>query len=572
MNFYDMREWKRMDDRMTMNLKRKGCILFSVIGILFYFFFFACRKLEQAGNIIWNVQWTLGLLAKSILLGILSGSFLCLLLLKWEKKAGVRIRRETKWNSPCRPKKTFFCVWGSLSVCWLPAWLAYYPGICSYDTTIQMEQIVSGAYNTHHPLAHTLLFGAFWKLGNFLGNVNLGVGAYTLLQMLALSGALAAVSAMLAGWRTGLWKIVLLTVYEAVFPVNWYLGITTTKDVLFSAFVLLFFFLAYGILCREEEEGRGWKIGYISVTVGVILFRNNGMYALAVLWVILTAAAFLTRKKAFKGYKKLWTGTTIALVAGVLLLKVLTMATDATEGDKREMLSMPIQQLARTMLYHGGEGLVAEDDATMEEQDKAYIRDLFMGDGYQYYRADISDPVKKRTDTSVVRYRPVEFVRTYVRLLVQYPGDYINAVLGTNAGFLYPADETHAEINVNGRDVGLGYIQTRWVDAELNPNGIVKDSKWSSLRQLLEDFADENRYLKIPVLRYLVAPGMYLWCYLLLAAWLLIHGRGRELLPFAFVAGYFLTLFLGPTVQLRYLYPLMLALPYLLVYIGLKKE
>lgn len=57
----------------------------------------------------------------------------------------------------------------SMLLCWLPGYLAYYPGICAYDITIQMGQVVSGSYGTHHPLAHTLLVGLFAKLGNGLG-------------------------------------------------------------------------------------------------------------------------------------------------------------------------------------------------------------------------------------------------------------------------------------------------------------------------------------------------------------------------------------------------------------------
>jgi len=40
------------------------------------------------------------------------------------------------------------------------------------------------------------------------------------------------------------------------------------------------------------------------------------------------------------------------------------------------------------------------------------------------------------------------------------------------------------------------------------------------------------------------------------------------LLPFTWILGYFGTLILGPTVQLRYLYPLMVVLPFMLLYVG----
>lgn len=74
-------------------------------------------------------------------------------------------------------------------------------------------------------------------------------------------------------------------------------------------------------------------------------------------------------------------------------------------------------------------------------------------------------------------------------------------------------------------------------------------------------------HLQIPVLKYLLVPGTYLWLYLILAAWLLIHKKYRQLLPFTLILGYYATLILGPTVQMRYIYPVMTILPYLTIWL-----
>ncbi len=59
-------------------------------------------------------------------------------------------------------------------------------------------------------------------------------------------------------------------------------------------------------------------------------------------------------------------------------------------------------------------------------------------------------------------------------------------------------------------------------------------------------------------------PGVWFWFYLLLLARLVMKKRYRECIPLALIGGYFLTLFLGPTVQLRYIYPVMAAFPFVL--------
>ena len=99
----------------------------------------------------------------------------------------------------------------------------------------------------------------------------------------------------------------------------------------------------------------------------------------------------------------------------------------------------------------------------------------------------------------------------------------------------------------------------------MNDRGIYKASKWEWLLKKLEQWADENAYLKLPVLKYLFVPGVWIWFYLLLLAWLVRNERYRQCIPLALIGGYFVTLLLGPTVQLRYIYPVMSVFPFVLL-------
>jgi hypothetical protein len=225
------------------------------------------------------------------------------------------------------------------------------------------------------------------------------------------------------------------------------------------------------------------------------------------------------------------------------------------------------------MIYHGGVGVLPEDDNTMLEEDKNLVDSFLLNESYRDYRPDISDPVKSNTNTFVVRFRTSEFLTTYLRLFLQYPGEYLNAALAVNAGYLYPEDTTHAYINVTGDDrVGRGYVQTYWESQSVNWYGIYKSSAWSWLRDRLEDWADANAYLNLSILKYLFVPGVWLWFYLLLLARAVMCGRYRACIPYAVVAGYFVTLLLGPTVQLRYIYPMMAAFPLFLFFREAKGE
>lgn len=214
---------------------------------------------------------------------------------------------------------------------------------------------------------------------------------------------------------------------------------------------------------------------------------------------------------------------------------------------------------------------MAEDDNSMEEADKALVGELLLNESYKLYAPGISDPVKRNTNTYVVRYRTGEFVKTYLNLFLKYPGDYVNAVLALDAGYLYLGDRSHAVVNENEAFEGLGYVQTRWDDA-MEDFGIYKDSMWEGLHKYLERWANENAHCRIPVLRYLFVPASLFWGYVLLLLYLLMRGSYRNCVPLILVFGYYATLFFGPVVQLRYLYPLMAVFPFVFLTARKKRD
>lgn len=556
--------------------RRKGAVLLCVLGCLFVFFAKTEKDLASAGNILWTAGYMGSTLLWTVGLGCLLGGIGTWLLYHFldpgrtakdtRKKKVTGYDRLSAWLQNRTGVQIFFGSLLLLLLAWLPVYLAYYPGICAYDAPVQTGQIMEHYYFDHHPIVHTLfLQGMLWLGSHIFGSVNAGMAVYTALQMFLLAGSMAYGMFTLhrrkiaAGWQLFLQAVGML------FPFHWYMSVSMTKDTVFSAFLLLQLVSLMDLLWEDRNS---WRPGirdllYALGTVGMILFRNNGKYAM----IVLLAFAFLTfcfGKKARKLWGRLLVVSGAAFCVGLFVLSAVFSATHAEQGDRREMLSMPIQQLSRCMIYHGGIGVLAEDDGTMDPEDKALINDFILDEAYRDYDPGIADPVKRHTNTYVVRYRSGDFIRVYLHLLTQYPGDMVNAGLATNAGFLSPFDTTHAEVNrVEGR-AGLSYVQTRWEENTLNERGIYKDSKWPWLFERLENWAENNSYLRIPVLRYFFVPGSYLWGYLALAAVLVIADRKRFCLPLAIVAGYYGTMLLGPTVQMRYVYPVMLALPFLL--------
>ncbi len=533
-------------------------MIFAILGAVFGFFQMTGQGLATEGNILWTGAYIARLLFVCLLVGFLAGGIGSLLAVKLTNREK---RTQERSQMPLSKGICYLLSLGLIVLCWLPCYLAYYPGICAYDTTIQLGQVVSGAYNDHHPIAHTLLLDLSMDAGQSLfGDVNTGLALLVFLQMFALAAVFAWGITLVARRTKGKWVPICLQLFAMFYPFHLYMSVSVCKDVFFSVFFLLQMLAFYEMIKDRSKIGL-YDVVFAVGSVGMQLFRNNGRYAMLVLLIILLLAVCFG-----KGARRFWgrvaANCLLSLVVGSLCLSGLFRLTGAEQGDRREMLSMPIQQLARCMIYHGGAGVLPQDDASMKAEDIALINDFLLNESYKDYRPDIADPVKRHTNTYVARYRMGDFVRTYLGLLRSYPGDFINATLAVNAGYLYVGDESHAYINVNGRDRGLGYVQTRFLTEELNSRGIYQDSKWEWLYERLEDWADKNGHLKVPVLKYLFVPGVFFWLYLLLAGCLIFGRKYDKCVPLALVFGYYATLFLGPTVQLRYLYPLMIALPF----------
>lgn len=563
--------------------KKIGYPVFMLIGFFFVFFWKSEKDLAESGNILWTSGYMTQILLLSIILGAVLGSALCFLLyavsegkfrrklmgksnIKALGKDGPGYRIEA-WLDKRSGVQRYFLVYLFILLCWLPVYLAYYPGICAYDTPIQLEQIFENAWNAHHPIVHTLLLSGFIGLGkNVFGDINTGIGLFTAFQLLFLAAAFAYGIVTLRHFLVRpLWQVLAL-LYCMFYPFHLYMAVSLTKDTIFTGFVLLMTVSLCKMLLEERNELRinRTDVSLLASTVGVILFRNNGKYALLVSVVFLLITVIFGKKKR-KLWERILGDILIAFLLGNLVLSAVFKLTGAVQGDRREMLSLPIQQLARTMVYHGGVGLMPTDDNTMRDEDRAIINEFLLDQAYLDYDADFTDPVKRHTNTYVVRYRFKEFVSTYLHLLTEYPGDFINAGLAVNAGYLYPNDISHSQINIEEGRTGRGYIQTYWFEPDLTPRGLYKDSKWEWLHGILENWADRNAYLNFPILKYIFVPGSYLYVYLVWAGYLLIRKKYRLLLPLSFVWGYYITLLLGPTVQLRYIYPMMVILPFLIL-------
>lgn len=433
-------------------------------------------------------------------------------------------------------------------LCWLPVFLAYYPSVFAYDAEGQLYQVMANDYSTHHPLIHTLFLGAFFRLGEKLpGSYSSGMALHSIVQLFFMALILGYALTVLYRERTSWIMRIVLLLFYALFPVNSILAVSTTKDVLFSGLVLLYIVTLDRWYNGKAEKTKGFGAGFVLLSALMLLFRNNAVYA----WLVCQPfLLFSARKKgALKRYAAIAAATLFLFGLGSMGLKT---AVSAQSGSPREMLSVPLQQMARTRVMHE-----AEIDDAMRQRLDAYLPSEWVSAAYNPY---LADPVKNR---AVIHDDPAGLIKTWAQLGMKFPLTYVDAFLDNSIGYWYLADKTHSTIYGVGMESGFGYLST---DNRTMPAGyeIIEHSYLPKLRLFMERLISDNEYQKIPVLSVIFAPAFYWWMLCLYIAFFLYRKEYGMLASAFFLAAYYLTLLLSPTVLIRYMYPFVISSPMML--------
>ncbi|MBR3366366.1 MAG: hypothetical protein IKG66_01055 [Lachnospiraceae bacterium] len=428
-----------------------------------------------------------------------------------------------------------------LFLAWLPCYLAYYPGIFSYDMPAQTRQAVGGihTFTKYHPPLHTWIWSLFLRAGTKYGFQP--VAAYGIVQMLLLASALAHVLVWMGRRRVNIVLRGVALVFFAGSPVIAIMSIVPAKDVYFAV-VFVLFSLCVCDLTADLEAGRtkwGAKdLAFILSAVLCCLLRNNAFHAI-VLCMIVTA--LLYRRQA------------VRVLLLFLLPLVLFKGIDAGlypalgigEGNAREMLSIPVQQIAN---------VAADPEAEITDRQQAEIDRYFGGaDIGAKYNPRFADPVKNCFETATFREDTAGFLKLWAQLLRQYPRHYIDAFLSLHLPYWYPLAETVDP-----------YSQRAYIETGIYKCDEYTFERQSRLPDLLawyEKVASYEALADVPVVSMLYSIALPLQLLILTAGFLFSRGRGRQiacLLPAAFL---WLTFIAGPVSNFRYVFPIMLLYP-----------
>ena len=443
-----------------------------------------------------------------------------------------------------KDRKIFVVYAGIFFAMWIPVFLAYYPGVFAYDVHMQVSQKI-GTYNTHHPLASTILLQFFYRLGENIGSYNLGIACYTIFQMLIMAMVFAYLILFLYRIRCKRIIRIIVLLFLGGMPFSSVLIISTIKDIVFSAcFLSVCICLGYWGIDEDLIKKKKFCILCIVSSIGMCLFRNNGIYISAVLTIVGTFYfKGFTLKKRF--IKIMLTG----IIVYLLISNSLVYLCQAGKGSANEMLSVPYQQIANVYSYH-------KDDLKSEIAEE--IENILPQVGS--YNPYISDPVKGSANAPD---HMQEFVKLYFKLLTKYPTHYLSAFLLNTQGYWYIDDISNSQIYGSGLEMRQGYLLT---DTKAE-KGVEHISYFSQLEQSYELLISANLYQKIPVMASLFNFAIYLWMILYAMFYSFAKGIKHSFLPLVLVSGLIITLFMGPCALIRYAFPYIICIP--VIYAGL---
>lgn len=432
-----------------------------------------------------------------------------------------------------------------LLLCWLPVFLAVYPGFFVYDAQDEYIQVAARNFSTHHPLVHVLLLGGMvCGVHKLTDSYNLGIACYTVFQMAVAAGVFTFLFSYLRKRKVCRTLRLAGLVWLGVFPTVVMFTLCSAKDALFTLALLLL------LICLLELGGdgeaffrsKGWRLLYVLSGMAMMLLRNNGFYAFLVMIPIL-----LFLKKGRRGQLLL---LSVCAAAGCLLVNGgLKLALHADDSEYQELLTVPIQQLARTYKYAPQAFTEAELETLYEVLDEEAL---------SLYTPRLSDPVKYRFNNEAFAKDKGRYASLWLRVGMRKPLIYLNAWWMTSYGFWYP----DTVINVYGGNTvfTFTYKDNSYFGYEVEQPG-VRESRIPWLNEVYRRLSLEVWKEKIPVISWLFSPGAMFWFYAFLFAWLLNNRRYDILYPFLPIFLVWLTVLLGPTYLPRYVLFLWYALP-----------
>ena len=443
-------------------------------------------------------------------------------------------------------------------ICWLPYIVSLYPGVLFQDSTNQIKQYFgydvpeNSSTNSsnlidenvkitnHHPVVHTVILGLCMQFGKLIGNDNIGLFTYIILQVLLMASTFAYVINFMKKLKIPNWIRTVALLIFALLPIILIYAMEVTKDVPFTCFVILYVILMYKLITNANIKKLTIKdiIKIVILSMLVILFRNNGIY------VIIMSLPFIaifdkTNRKA------ILITSVIIIALSQIFNSVLLPALKITPSSIREALCIPFQQTARYVR--------AYDDEVTEKEKEIIDKVLDYSTLAERYDPTNADAVKNEYNKDATTEDLMNYLKVWFGQFFKHPNVYFQATFNNAYGYFYPES--------NSRQYAIDYV----VDAyeAINDTGNFDYHYIDGLRDVrvnLKKMAEITQ--KIPPASWITNVALNVWIIIFILFYLMYSKRFRYIIYIMPLISIILVCIASPiNVYFRYTLPYVFAMP-----------
>lgn len=456
-----------------------------------------------------------------------------------------------------------------LLLCWLPYIIIFYPGSANPDVGDQLGQFFHNStmcwtakyvnlvnperslWNNHHPVFHTLILGLFVEFGKNIGHKTIGLFCLTMIQIILMIGVFAYIILYLKKVNVNKKIVRIIFVFYALWPLAPLTTLSLCKDTFFTICVLIATIMLFHMLKSPVDfyENKKNLIGLIIVFILMGLFRNNGLYLLIVALPIFLLIGKGARKRIFVSF------LIPIIFLGVFMPKVVFRAAQIAPGSEKEMLSVPLQQVARVLKEH--EKKISTKDKKIIENTMCPGRDYHFL--IQVYNPRFADPVKATYNKQQTAKQKQDFLKVWKKYLFRYPGVYIQAAINNNYEYFYYERYGKGVLYYNGITVEKEYF----LGMENSPRTKAIRSKiWNTMYSIKEN----------PYIGWIFNIGFYMNIFIIIMVYALIKKKYKTIAAFSLIILNMGINLIGPIVYMRYAYFFIMSIPLILGFIQDEKD
>ena len=306
---------------------------------------------------------------------------------------------------------------------WGVFWILFFPGYFSPDSMDSIFQALGAKeLKNHHPLVFTALVTPFAWLGNAVGNIEIGMGLFSLLTLVFF----AAVCSYIAMWVkscAGSRKLFLFCIIFLILnPLLIQYSHAALKDVWFAGFAALFALnVAKYLISSDKRIGNLIAIAIAGLLT--CLFRGNGLFLVVPTLLVMSFCVKPGRSRIFVTL----IGCTVCYL---LITGPVYSAFNAKNAGFEEMVGIPLQQVSRTLV----------DGGTISEENEQFLEELFdVSEIKEVYNPYLVDPVKWSSgfDSGFLGENKLRFFVAWWQILLDNPKSYLEAWRDATLGYWF---------------------------------------------------------------------------------------------------------------------------------------